>query len=67
MHGLFKKPLARGAEPAVFYYLQCFVWQLLVCPLLELNIHSGVEGARVHALGGWQVDVLYDMGGHTLP
>lgn len=48
-------------------YLQCFVWQLLVGPLLELDVHRGVEGARVHGLGGGQVDVLDHVGGHALP
>ena len=41
--------------------------QLLVGPLLELDVHRGVEGARVHGLGSRQVDVLDHMGGHTLP
>lgn len=41
--------------------------QLLVCPLFELDVHGGVEGTRVHGLGCRQVDVLDDVGGHTLP
>lgn len=41
--------------------------QLLVRPLFELDVHSGVEGARVHGLGCRQVDVLDDMCGHALP
>ena len=33
-------------------YLQGFVGQLLVSPLLQFDVHSGVEGAGVHGLGG---------------
>lgn len=41
--------------------------ELLVGPLFELDVHGGVEGTRVHGLGGRQVDVLDHVGGHTLP
>jgi len=43
------------------------VRQLLVGPLFQLDVHRGVEGARVQGLGGGQVDVLDHMGGHALP
>lgn len=48
-------------------YLQCFVWKLLVSPLFELNVHSGVKGTRIHGLGSRKVDVLNNMGGNTFP
>lgn len=49
------------------FYLQCFVWELLISPLLEFDIHSGVKGTRVHCLGSRQVDVLNYMGGNPFP
>lgn len=49
------------------HYLQCFVWKLLVGPLLELDVHSGVKGTGVHCLGSRQVDVLNHVGGNTFP
>lgn len=48
-------------------YLQCFVWKLLVSPLFELNVHSGVKGTRIHGLGSRKVNVLNNMGGNTFP
>lgn len=48
-------------------YLQCFVWELLVSPLLELNVYGGVEGTRVHRLSSRQVDVLNYMSRNTFP
>lgn len=51
----------------VWRYLQCFVWQLFVCPLLQFNIYGGVEGSRVRGLSGGKVDVLDDVGGDSLP
>lgn len=48
-------------------YLQCFVWKLLVSPLLELDVYGGVKGTRVHCLSSRQVDVLNYMGGNTFP
>lgn len=43
------------------------MWKLLVSPLLELDVHGGVKGTRVHCLGSRQVDVLNHMGGNTFP
>lgn len=51
----------------VLHYLQCFVWELFVCPLLEFNIYCGVEGARVHGLSSRKVDVLNNVRGDSLP
>lgn len=43
------------------------MWELLVSPLFELDVYSGVKGTRVHCLGSRQVDVLDYMGGNTFP
>lgn len=43
------------------------MWQLFVRPLLQFDVHRGVEGARVHGLRGGKVDVLDDVSGDSLP
>lgn len=43
------------------------MWKLLVGPLLELDVYSGVKGTRVHCLGSRQVDVFNHMGGNAFP
>lgn len=48
-------------------YLQCFVWKLLVGPLLELDVYGGVKGTRVRCLSSRQVDVFNHMGGNAFP
>lgn len=51
----------------VSHYLQRFVWQLFVRPLLQFNVYSGVEGSRVRGLSSRKVDVLDDVSGDSLP